>query len=79
MPRVGDTRTKILEVAEADFASQGYAGAHLQKIAEQVLKGRYAPGETVHVDAVGGEIGFAAHGGIETPQTNGFSVRRGEA
>lgn len=36
MPRVGDTRTKILEVAEADFATQGYAGAHLQKIAEQV-------------------------------------------
>lgn len=36
MPRVGDTRTKILEVAEADFAKEGYAGAHLQKIAEQV-------------------------------------------
>ena len=36
MPRVGDTRTKILEVAEAEFASEGYAGAHLQKIAEQV-------------------------------------------
>lgn len=36
MPRIGDTRTKILEVAEADFAAEGYAGAHLQKIAEQV-------------------------------------------
>ncbi len=36
MPRVGDTRAKILEVAEAEFASEGYAGAHLQKIAEQV-------------------------------------------
>lgn len=36
MPRVGDTRTRILEVAEAEFASEGYAGAHLQKIAEQV-------------------------------------------
>jgi TetR/AcrR family transcriptional regulator len=36
MPRIGDTRTKILEVAEAEFASEGYAGAHLQKIAEQV-------------------------------------------
>ena len=36
MARVGDTRTKILEVAEADFAAEGYAGAHLQKIAEQV-------------------------------------------
>lgn len=36
MPRVGDTRTKILEVAESEFASEGYAGAHLQKIAEQV-------------------------------------------
>ena len=36
MPRVGDTRTKILEMAEADFATEGYAGAHLQKIAEQV-------------------------------------------
>jgi len=36
MARVGDTRTKILEVAEADFAADGYAGAHLQRIAEQV-------------------------------------------
>jgi TetR/AcrR family transcriptional regulator len=37
MPRIpGDTRTKILEVAEAEFATAGYAGAHLQKIAEQV-------------------------------------------
>lgn len=36
MPRVGDTRARILEVAEAEFASEGYAGAHLQKIAEQV-------------------------------------------
>lgn len=36
MPRVGDTRAKILEVAEAEFAAEGYAGAHLQKIAEQV-------------------------------------------
>ena len=36
MPRTGDTRAKILEVAEAEFAAEGYAGAHLQKIAEQV-------------------------------------------
>lgn len=36
MARVGDTRTKILEVAEAEFAAEGYAGAHLQRIAEQV-------------------------------------------
>jgi TetR/AcrR family transcriptional regulator len=36
MARLGDTRNKILEVAEADFAQAGYAGAHLQKIAEQV-------------------------------------------
>ncbi len=36
MPRAGDTRAKILEVAEAEFAAEGYAGAHLQKIAEQV-------------------------------------------
>jgi TetR/AcrR family transcriptional regulator len=36
VPRVGDTRTKILEVAESEFAAEGYAGAHLQKIAEQV-------------------------------------------
>jgi len=36
MPRIGDTRAKILEIAEADFASEGYAGAHLQHIAEQV-------------------------------------------
>ena len=35
MARIGDTRTKILEVAEADFAAEGYASAHLQKIAEQ--------------------------------------------
>jgi TetR/AcrR family transcriptional regulator len=34
--RTGDTRTKILEVAEAEFAAEGYAGAHLQKIAGQV-------------------------------------------
>jgi TetR/AcrR family transcriptional regulator len=36
MARLGDTRNKILEVAEAEFAQEGYAGAHLQKIAEQV-------------------------------------------
>lgn len=36
MPRAQDTRTKILEVAEREFASEGFAGAHLQKIAEQV-------------------------------------------
>jgi len=35
-PRTGDTRTKILEVAETEFALEGYAGAHLQRIAEQV-------------------------------------------
>ena len=31
-----DTRNKILEVAEGEFAREGYAGAHLQCIAEQV-------------------------------------------
>lgn len=31
-----DTREKILEVAEQAFARDGYAGAHLQAIAEQV-------------------------------------------
>lgn len=31
-----DTRTKILEVAEREFATCGYSGAHLQAIAEQV-------------------------------------------
>jgi AcrR family transcriptional regulator len=36
LPRTGGTRAKILEVAEAEFAAEGYAGAHLQKIAEQV-------------------------------------------
>jgi TetR/AcrR family transcriptional regulator len=36
LPRTGDTRARILEVAEAEFAADGYAGAHLQKIAEQV-------------------------------------------
>jgi TetR/AcrR family transcriptional regulator len=34
--RAQDTRSKILEVAEREFATEGYAGAHLQKIAEQV-------------------------------------------
>lgn len=34
--RAHDTRTKILEVAEQEFATAGFAGAHLQKIAEQV-------------------------------------------
>lgn len=36
MPRTGDTRARILLIAEAEFAAEGYAGAHLQKIAEQV-------------------------------------------
>ncbi|HTY18800.1 MAG TPA: TetR/AcrR family transcriptional regulator [Myxococcota bacterium] len=36
MPRATDTRLKILEVAETEFATEGFAGAHLQKIAEQV-------------------------------------------
>jgi len=31
-----DTRSRILEVAEARFAAQGFAGAHLQAIAEEV-------------------------------------------
>jgi AcrR family transcriptional regulator len=31
-----DTRTKILEVAENEFAREGFAGAHLQNIASQV-------------------------------------------
>jgi AcrR family transcriptional regulator len=35
-PRSLDTRNKILEVAEGEFAREGYAGAHLQRIAEQV-------------------------------------------
>lgn len=34
--RSGDTRTKILEIAENEFANNGYSGAHLQAIAEQV-------------------------------------------
>ena len=36
MARAQDTRTKILEVAEREFAAAGFAGAHLQRIAEQV-------------------------------------------
>ena len=36
MPRAADTRLKILEVAETEFAAEGFAGAHLQRIAEQV-------------------------------------------
>jgi TetR/AcrR family transcriptional regulator len=34
--RGADTRNKILDVAERDFAQSGFAGAHLQQIAEQV-------------------------------------------
>ncbi len=34
--RGADTRNKILDVAEQDFARSGFAGAHLQYIAEQV-------------------------------------------
>lgn len=36
MSRAQDTRSRILEVAEREFATEGFAGAHLQKIAEQV-------------------------------------------
>jgi TetR/AcrR family transcriptional regulator len=36
VPRAADTRLKILEVAETEFAAEGFAGAHLQRIAEQV-------------------------------------------
>lgn len=36
MRRGQDTRARILEVAEREFAAEGFAGAHLQKIAEQV-------------------------------------------
>ncbi len=32
----GETRRKILEIAEQEFAREGYAGAHLQRIASQV-------------------------------------------
>ncbi len=31
-----ETRAKIIEVAEREFAREGYAGAHLQRIASQV-------------------------------------------
>lgn len=34
--RGGDTRDKMLEVAEREFATRGYDGAHLQHIASQV-------------------------------------------
>jgi len=34
--RGADTRNKVLDVAERDFAKCGFAGAHLQQIAEQV-------------------------------------------
>ncbi len=34
--RSGDTLERILEVAEGEFAREGFAGAHLQSIAEQV-------------------------------------------
>jgi len=36
MSRSLDTRNKVLEVAEREFATYGYSGAHLQAIAEQV-------------------------------------------
>ena len=35
-PRGGGTRARLLEAAENEFARYGYAGAHLQSIAEQV-------------------------------------------
>ena len=31
-----DTRSRLLEVAEREFASRGFSGAHLQAIAEQI-------------------------------------------
>ncbi len=34
--RSADTRHKILEVAETEFAQKGYEGAHLQAIAQQI-------------------------------------------
>ncbi len=34
--RSADTRNKILEISETEFATYGYSGAHLQAIAEQV-------------------------------------------
>lgn len=34
--RSADTRNKVMEVAEKEFATYGYSGAHLQAIAEQV-------------------------------------------
>lgn len=34
--RSADTRNKVLEIAEREFATYGYSGAHLQAIAEQV-------------------------------------------
>lgn len=35
-PRTGDTREKMLEVAETRFAVKGYDGAHLESIASEV-------------------------------------------
>jgi len=35
-PRPGGTRDRLLQAAEKEFARYGYAGAHLQSIAEQV-------------------------------------------
>jgi TetR/AcrR family transcriptional regulator len=34
--RGSDTRARVLDVAEREFARDGFAGAHLQRIAEQV-------------------------------------------
>jgi TetR/AcrR family transcriptional regulator len=34
--RGADTRSRILEIAEQEFAASGYAGAHLQLIASQI-------------------------------------------
>lgn len=34
--RGADTRKKILDIAERDFAREGFSGAHLQHIAEQI-------------------------------------------
>jgi ATP-dependent Clp protease ATP-binding subunit ClpA len=50
-------------------------------LAEQVLRGSYPPGDTVHVDAVDGVIGFSPRVAGDVPPTTGqgFGIPRGEA
>jgi ATP-dependent Clp protease ATP-binding subunit ClpA len=48
-------------------------------LAEQVLRGEYAAGETIFVDAVEGKIGFARSATDSDPATTGYHRARPQA